>query len=120
MVLMGYSTESSPSLVGSFICPPETHCTQVCGLQVTVAVGVEGDPLGRKVLGLLVSASVVSVSAIGVEETTGIFISNAFPPETSIATSAGNSVVVLFCPLTVAKKCLVEAIASSLLASLVL
>ena len=84
-----------------------------------VAVGWEGDPFGRKVLGLLVSLSVVSVS-IGAEETTGIFI-GVFPPETSVVVvvSTGNSVVVSFCLLTVAKKFLVDAIASSLLASLV-
>ena len=104
--------------MGSLICPLETHCTHVHGLQVAVAVGLEGDPFGRKVLGLLVLPSVVSVS-IGVEETTGIF-SGAFPPETSVVVSAGNYVVVPFCLLTVAKKCLVEATASSLLASLVL
>ena len=102
------------------MCPSETHCTHVHGLQVAVAVGLEGDPLGRKVLGLLVSPSVVSVSVIGVEETTGIFTCSAFPSETSDVISASNSVVVLFCPLIVAKKCIVEAIVSSQLASLVL
>ena len=82
-------------------------------------VGLEEDPLQRKVLGLLVSASVVSVSVtIGVAEVSGIL--RLFPSETSVVVSAGNSVViVLLCPLTEAKKCLVEAMASSLLASLV-
>ena len=107
------SAESSPSLVGSFICPSETCCTHVHGLQIAVTVGLEGDPLGRKVLGLLVSPSVVSVSVIGVEETTGIIMCSAFPPETSVAISAGKLVVVLFCPLTIAKNYLVEVIASS-------
>ena len=65
--------------MGSFICPSEIPCTHVHGLQVAVAVGLEGDPLERKVLGLLVSASLVSV-AIGVEEMTGIF-KGVFPPE---------------------------------------
>ena len=37
---------------GSFICSSEIHCTHIHGLQVAVAVGLEGDPLGRKVLGL--------------------------------------------------------------------
>ena len=47
------------------------HCTHVLGLQVAVAVGLEGDPLGRKDLGLLVSI----VSASGPTEvvsTTGV------------------------------------------------
>ena len=106
--------------MGSLICPSETCCTYVHGLQVAVAVGQEGDPFVRMVLGLLVSLPVVSVS-FGAEETTGIFI-GSFPPETSVAVvvSTGNAVVVSFCLLTVAKKCLVEAIASSLLASLIL
>ena len=87
--------------MGSLICPSETCCTHVHGIQVAVAVGLEGDPLGRKVLGLLVSPSVVSVS-IGVEETTGVFMCSVFPPETSVVVSAGNSVVVPFCLLTLA------------------
>ena len=106
--------------MGSFICLSETCCTHVHGVQVAVAVGLQGDPLGRKVQGLVVPGLLVPVSVIGVEETTGIFMCSAFPPETSVVISAGNSVVVLFCPLTVAKKCLVKGIASSLLASLVL
>ena len=85
-------------------------------------VGLEGDPLGRKVLELLVSASVVFASVtIGVAEVTGILRFIVFPPRTSVVVSAGNSIVVtLFCSLTEAKNCLVEVIASSLLASLVL
>ena len=46
------------------ICPSEMCCTQVLGRQVAVAVGLEGDPLGKKVLGLLVSVSVASASGI--------------------------------------------------------
>ena len=46
------------------ICPSEMHCTQVLGQQVAVAVGLGGDPLGKKVLGLLVSVSVVSTSGL--------------------------------------------------------
>ena len=102
---------------GSFICPSKTHCTHVHGLQVAVAVGLEGDPLGRKVLGLLVSVSLT----VGVAEVTGILRLIVFPPEVSADVSTCNSVVVTqFCSLTEAKNCLVEAIASSLLASLVL
>ena len=60
------------------------------GLQVAVTVGLEGDPLGRKVLGLLVSASVVSASVtIWVAEVTGIL--RLSPPESSVVVSAGNS-----------------------------
>ena len=40
------------------------HCTQVLGQQVAVAVGLEGDPLGTKVLGLLVFVSLASASCI--------------------------------------------------------
>ena len=87
------------------------------GLQVAVTFGLEGDPLGRKVLGLLVSASVT----IGVTEVTGILRFMVFHQDMSDDISTGNSVVVtLFCSLTEVKNCLVEVIASSLLASLVL
>ena len=58
----------------------------------------------------MVSASVTK----GVAEVTGIL--KLFPPETSVVVPVGHSVaIVLFCPLTEAKKCLVEAMASSLL-----
>ena len=80
-------------------------------------VGLEGDPFGRKVLGLLLSISVTT----GVAEVTGILRFIAFSPEASADVYVGNSIVVtLFCSLTEAKNCLVEAIASSLFASLVL
>ena len=80
-------------------------------------VGLEGDPFGRKVLGLLVSISVTT----GVADITGILRFIAFSLEASADVPMGNSTVVtLFCSLTEAKNCLVEAIAPSLLASLVL
>ena len=41
------STELSSSLECSSICPSDIHCTHVRGLQVAVAVGLGGDPLGR-------------------------------------------------------------------------
>ena len=51
-------------------------------------VGLEGDSLGRKVLGLLVSASVVSVSVTtGVAEVMGILRFSTFPPEASVDVS---------------------------------
>ena len=46
------------------------HCTQVVSQQVAVAVGLEGEPLGKKVLGLLFSVSVGS--ALCVSGVTGI------------------------------------------------
>ena len=43
--------------------PSKTLCTHICGLQVAVAVGLEGDPLGRKDLELPASAPIVLVAA---------------------------------------------------------
>ena len=84
---------------------------------MAVTVGLEGDPLGRKVLGLLVSVSVT----VGVAEVTGIFRFIVFPSEVTAYVSTGSSdVVTSFHSLTEAKNCLVKANASSLLASLVL
>ena len=83
--------------VGSFICPSETCCTHVLSLQVAVAVGLQGDPLGGKVLGLLISASIVSASG-----TTGVVVrtevdvtgtSFLFLPQTSDDILIGPSVV---------------------------
>ena len=111
------SAEPVPSQEGSFICPSKTHCTHICGLQVAVTVGLEGDPLGRKVIGLLVSVSVT----VGVAEVTGILIFIVFPSEvTANVSTISSDVVTQFCSLTEAKNCLVEAIASSLSACLVL
>ena len=92
---------------------------------MAVAVGLEGDPLGRKVLGLLVSVSVVSASGTtGVVGATDIDVTGtsfSFLPQTSDEVSIGPSVgVPLFLSFTAAKNCLVDAIASSLLASMVL
>ena len=90
------SVEWASSRVGPSICPSQICCTHILGLQVAVAVGLEGDQLGKKVLGLLVSVSVVSASgtsrvagAIGV---TGTFFS--FIPQTSDEVTVGPSVVV--------------------------
>ena len=46
----------------SSICPSDTCCTHVRGLQVAVAVGLGGDPLGRYVLAEVVAGSAGSVS----------------------------------------------------------
>ena len=84
---------------------------------MAVTVSLEGDPLRRKVLGLPVSASVT----VGVAEVTGILRFIVFPSEVTADVFIGSSdVVVQFCSLTEAKNCLVKAIASSLLASMVL
>ena len=97
------SVECISSWVGSLICPSEMHCTQVLGQQVAVAVGLEGDPLGKKVLGLLVSVSVASASGIsgviGILE--GIATSFSFlPDEVTIGSSAAAP---LFLSCTTAK-----------------
>ena len=52
-----------PSGGGPFVQPSETCCTNVCGLQVAVTVGLEGDPLERNVLGLPASVLAVAVVA---------------------------------------------------------
>ena len=79
------------------------HCTQVLGQWVAVAVGLEGDPFGKKVLGLLVSVPVASASCIcgviGILEeiaTSFSFLS----AEVTVGSSAGIS---LFLSCTAAK-----------------
>ena len=57
------SVEPLPSGGGPFVQPSETLCTHICGLQVAVAVGLEGGPLGRNVLGLPASVPVIVVMA---------------------------------------------------------
>ena len=57
---------------------------------MAVPVGVEGDPLGRKVLGLLVSISVT----VGMAEVTGILRSIVFPSEVTADVSTGSCDVV--------------------------
>ena len=107
-----------PSGGGSFIWPSKIHCTHICGLQVAVSVGLEGDPLGRNVLGPLVSVSVIVV----VVEVIGILgLMVVSPSAATVGTSAGSSnITTWFHSFTVANKCLVEARSSSQLASLVL
>ena len=64
------SPESVPSRGGTFVQPSETCCTHVHGLQVAVTVGLEGDPLGRNILGLPASVLVIVVVAevVGIVE----------------------------------------------------
>ena len=75
---------------------------------MAVAVGLEGDPLGRKFVGLLVSVSVVSASGTtGVVVTTEVDVTGtsfSFLPQTSYDIPIGPSVVLLlFLSFTVAK-----------------
>ena len=105
------STESSSSPECSSICPSDIRCTHVHGLQVSVAVGLGGDPLGRKVLEDEVSGSTGSVST-GTEETGGVAICHTLTVDV-----IGMSDIFLL-SATVLKKSLVAAKASSLLVSL--
>ena len=93
-----------PLWAGSLICPSEMHCTQVLGQQVAVAVGLEGDPLGKKVLGLLVLVSVASASGIsgviGILE--GITTSFSFLSDEVTVGSSAVGPLILSC--TAAKK----------------
>ena len=86
------SAEPVPSQEGSFICLSETHCTHICGLQVAVAVGLEGNPLRRKVLGLLVSVSVM----VGVAEVTGVLRFIVSPSVVTADFSTGSSDVIVW------------------------
>ena len=67
------SAESSSSQGCSSICPSDIHCTRIQGLQAAVAVGLGGDPLGRKVLVDGVSSSAGSVTT-GADDT-GVYLS---------------------------------------------
>ena len=69
------SPESVPSGGGTFVQPSETLCTHVHDLQVAVAVGLEGDPLERNILGLPASVPVIVVVAevVGMVEVMAVF-----------------------------------------------
>ena len=71
-----------------FVQPSETHCTHICGLQVAVTVGLEGDPLGRNILGLptLVPVIVVVAEVVGIVE--GMAVA---PSAVTAGTSPGSS-----------------------------
>ena len=105
------STESSSSLECSSICPSDIHCTHVQGLQVAVAVGLGGDPLGRKVLTDGVSRSAGSITT-GADDTGGVSICDTVTVD--IVDTLGTSLL----SVTVLKKCLVAAKASTQLVSL--
>ena len=77
-----------PSGGGTFVQPSETHCTHIHGLQVAVAVGLEGDPLGRNILGLPASVPVIVVVAEVVEM---VEVMTIVPSVATVGTSSGGS-----------------------------
>ena len=58
------SPKPVPSGGGPFVQTSETHCTHICDLQVAVAVGLEGGPLGRNILGLPAYVPVIVVAEV--------------------------------------------------------
>ena len=76
-----------PPKGGPFVQPSETHCTYIHSLQVAVAVGLEGDPLGRNILGLPASVPVIVVVAevVGIVE-----IMAVVPSVVTAGTSSGT------------------------------
>ena len=109
-----------PSVGGTFVQPSETLCTHICGLQVAVMVGLEGDPLGRNNQGLPVSVVGVTVEVVGIiEVTAGVGVKVMLPVVTVGAPSGSSDITNWFCPFIEAKKCLANSRASSWLASLV-
>ena len=86
-------------------------------------VGLEGDPLGRKDLGLPISApvAVVVVEVVGTAEViASVEVSKVVPPVVVIGTSSEGPInTTQFCPFPGAKKCLADGRASSWLTSLI-
>ena len=85
------SPESVPSRGGTFVQPSKTLCTHVDGPQVAVTVGLEGDPLERKVLGLLASAPVVVAEVVGTVEVMAGVEAKVVLPVATVGTSSGSS-----------------------------
>ena len=114
------SDERASPGVGSFICLSKIHCTHILGLQVAVAVDLGGHPLGKKDLRLLISVSVASVS--GTSGVTGTLeaIGTSFSFLSDEVAIGPSAMVPLLLSCTAAKNCQVDAITSSLLASVVL
>ena len=77
-----------PSGGGPFVQPSETYCTHIHGLQVAVTVGLEGDPLGRNILGLPASVPVIVVMAEVVEI---VEVMAVVPSVVTAGTSSGSS-----------------------------
>ena len=117
------SPNSVSSRGGTPVHPSEILCTHVCGLQVAVAVGLEGEPLGRKGLGLPTptpAAVVVVEAARVVEVVVNVEVSMVAPPVVVIGTSSGDPInIAQSCPLPGAKKCPADATAPFWLASLI-
>ena len=117
------SPDSVSSGGGAPVHPSEILCTHVHGLQVAVTVGLEGDPLGRKGLGLPIPppAAVVLMEVVGtVEVIISIEVSTVVPPVAVIGTSSEGPInITQSCPFPGAKKCLADARASSWLSSLI-
>ena len=80
--------EPVPSGGGPFVQPLETCCIHVCGLQVAVAVGLEGDQLERNVLGLPASVSTIVVLA---EVVRTVEVMAVAPSAVTVGTSSGSS-----------------------------
>ena len=112
-----------PSRGGTPVHPLEILCTHVCGIQIAVAVGLEGEPLGRKGLGLPIPtpAAVVVVEVVRiVGVVVNIEVSMVAPQVVVIGTSSGDPIdITQSCPFSGVKKCLADARASSWLASLI-
>ena len=110
---VSFSSDSSSHGIALLFVPLIFFVPHVLGLSVAVAVGLGGDPLGRKVLTGEVSGSGRSVST-GAEVTGGVSVC-----DTLTVVVTGTSVALLL-SVTVLKKHLVAAKASSLLVSLVI
>ena len=77
-----------PSGGGPFVQPSETHCIHVDGLQMAVAIGLEGDSLERNVLRLPTSVPVIVVVA-GVAGTVEVMA--VVPSAVTVGTPSGSS-----------------------------
>ena len=95
-------SESPSSRDCSSICPFDILCSLVLGLSVAVAIGLGGDPPGRKVLTGKVSGSGHSVST-GTEVTGGVSVCD------TLAVVVTGTSVTLLPSVTVLKKHLVAA-----------
>ena len=113
---------SHSPLVGSLVCPV-ICCIQVLGLQVAVTAGWDGDPSGRLILGLLVPIGSISrktgvVAAVEVGAL-GTLVTSLSHTSADIPVGLPVEIFVFLLSMA-AKNCQVDAIASSLLTSLVL
>ena len=117
------SLELASSLLNSLIWPSVSCCIQVLGLHVAIAVGWDGDPSGKLILGLLVPLGSTSRVTGGVVVAVVIGTSGTLVTSlswTSVDAIWFPAVILAFLLSTAAKNCQVDAITSSLLASFVL